>query len=71
MSVIFGQLVFGVGTESIHSKVFLAPLTFPSSAPEPSVRGAVAVKLSNPCDDARREMLLNEGRSAPARSTGG
>jgi hypothetical protein len=46
-----------------HSQVLLAPLTFPSttSGPRPSVRGAVAVKLSNPDDDAR-EMLLNEAK---------
>jgi hypothetical protein len=44
-----------------HSEVVLAPLTFPSTTPKPSVRGAVAVKLSNPYDDAR-EMLLNEAK---------
>jgi hypothetical protein len=44
-----------------HSKVFLAPLTFPSTTPRSSVRGAVAVKLSNPRDYAR-EMLLNEAK---------
>jgi hypothetical protein len=42
-----------------HSEVFLAPLTFPSTTPRPSVRGAVAVKLSNPHDYAR-EMLMDE-----------
>ncbi len=44
-----------------HSKVFLAPLTFPSTTPGPFVRGAVAVKFSKPCDEAR-EMLLNEAK---------
>ena len=45
-----------------HSEVFLAPLTFPSTTPKSSVRGAVAVKLSNPFDDGAREMLLNEAK---------
>ena len=44
-----------------HSKVFLAPLTFPSTTPRQSVRGAVAVKLSDP-RDGEREMLLNEAK---------
>jgi hypothetical protein len=44
-----------------HSMVFLAPLTFPSTTPGPSVRGAVAVKFSDPCNDARK-MLLNEAK---------
>jgi hypothetical protein len=44
-----------------HSRVFLAPLTFPSTTPSPSVRGAVAAKLSKPHRDARK-MLLNEAK---------
>jgi hypothetical protein len=44
-----------------HSKVFLAPLTIPSTAPRASVRGAVAVKLSNPLEYAR-EMLRHEAK---------
>jgi len=44
-----------------HSKVVVAPLTLPSSAAAPSVRGAVAVKLARP-HPAEREMLLNEAK---------
>ncbi|KAF8497458.1 hypothetical protein F5888DRAFT_1698127 [Russula emetica] len=44
-----------------HSRVFLAPLTFPSTTPGSSVRGSVAVKLSNPHHGARK-MLLNEAK---------
>ncbi|KAF8492213.1 hypothetical protein F5888DRAFT_1732125 [Russula emetica] len=49
-----------LGTGS-HSTVFLAPLTLPSTTPKPSVRGAVAVKLSDPHND-QCEMLMNEAK---------
>ncbi|KAI0290149.1 hypothetical protein BC826DRAFT_1028346 [Russula brevipes] len=44
-----------------HSKVVLAPLTLPSTAAAPSVRGAVAVKLARE-GRSERDMLLNEAK---------
>lgn len=44
-----------------HSEVGIAPLTLPSTAAAPSIRGAVAVKLAYR-ERSERDMLLHEAK---------